>query len=62
MRCSGIFVPCSREVSRLARLMDRPRAERDTIIKFCLAVDNKADFELLIKQRSAARSWSVCRA
>jgi hypothetical protein len=26
--------PASRQVSRLARLMDRPRAERDTIINF----------------------------
>ena len=34
----------ARARSRLARLMDRPRAECNTIINFCLAVGNQPRF------------------
>jgi hypothetical protein len=40
--------------------MDRSRAERDTIINFCLAVGNEVDFELPIKQRFR-RQIPVCK-
>ena len=50
----GLKSPGSRQVSRLARLMDRPRAERDTIINFASQFGNEADFELCRSSNASA--------